>query len=193
MLLSPCRRPVSVHLHGSASLAPYDGTPMATTHVPSNRPTDGNMAYQCEHECLARRDAFVRSAHCVSPLRACQHVQCTHVTLPPALSLLPATGWAEDETCTGETKDYILPANRPSLGWYHDHALEITLDNAYGGETRRMSRTALVFHTFDCAGILLYSNCQRCRRAHPKHARPPLCVLGQSACLPLDPRPSWQP
>lgn len=42
-------------------------------------------------------------------------------------------GWAEDETCFGETKDYVYPNNRPNTGWYHDHALHITADNAYYG------------------------------------------------------------
>jgi len=26
-------------------------------------------------------------------------------------------GWAEDEVCTGETKDYIYPNHRPTTGW----------------------------------------------------------------------------
>ena len=42
-------------------------------------------------------------------------------------------GWGEDETCFGETKDYVYPNNRPTTGWYHDHALHITADNAYHG------------------------------------------------------------
>jgi hypothetical protein len=45
-------------------------------------------------------------------------------------SLAPYDGWAEDETCLGETKDYVYPNNRPTTGWYHDHALHITADNA---------------------------------------------------------------
>ena len=48
-------------------------------------------------------------------------------------SLAPFDGWAEDETCTSETKDYLYPNNRPTTGWYHDHALHITADNAYLG------------------------------------------------------------
>jgi FtsP/CotA-like multicopper oxidase with cupredoxin domain len=48
-------------------------------------------------------------------------------------SLAPFDGWAEDETCTNETKDYVYPNNRPTTGWYHDHALHITADNAYLG------------------------------------------------------------
>jgi len=48
-------------------------------------------------------------------------------------SLAPYDGWAEDETCVGETKDYVYPNNRPTTGWYHDHALHITADNAYFG------------------------------------------------------------
>jgi hypothetical protein len=48
-------------------------------------------------------------------------------------SLATFDGWAEDETCGGETKDYIYPNNRPTTGWYHDHALHITADNAYYG------------------------------------------------------------
>ena len=48
-------------------------------------------------------------------------------------SLAPYDGWAEDETCPGESKDYIIPNNRPTTAWYHDHALHITRDNAYYG------------------------------------------------------------
>lgn len=48
-------------------------------------------------------------------------------------SLAPFDGWAEDETCSSETKDYVYPNNRPTTGWYHDHALHITADNAYFG------------------------------------------------------------
>jgi FtsP/CotA-like multicopper oxidase with cupredoxin domain len=48
-------------------------------------------------------------------------------------SLAPYDGWAEDETCFGEIKDYVYPNNRPATGWYHDHALHITADNAYLG------------------------------------------------------------
>lgn len=33
----------------------------------------------------------------------------------------------------GETKDYIYPNNRAATEWYHDHALHITLENAYHG------------------------------------------------------------
>jgi FtsP/CotA-like multicopper oxidase with cupredoxin domain len=48
-------------------------------------------------------------------------------------SLAPYDGWAEDETCYGEVKDYVYPNNRPNTGWYHDHALHITADNSYFG------------------------------------------------------------
>lgn len=48
-------------------------------------------------------------------------------------SLAPFDGWAEDETCYGEVKDYVYPNNRAGTGWYHDHALHITADNAYYG------------------------------------------------------------
>jgi FtsP/CotA-like multicopper oxidase with cupredoxin domain len=50
-----------------------------------------------------------------------------------AASLAPYDGWAEDETCFGEVKDYVYPNNRPATEWYHDHALHITADNAYLG------------------------------------------------------------
>ena len=48
-------------------------------------------------------------------------------------SLAPFDGWADDELCTGETKDYVIPNNRPTTAWYHDHGLHITRDNAYYG------------------------------------------------------------
>eukprot|EP00877_Chromochloris_zofingiensis_P011113 jgi/Chrzof1/6255/Cz17g17180.t1 len=48
-------------------------------------------------------------------------------------SLPPYDGWATDEICGGESKDYILPNQRSTTGWYHDHALHITADNAYAG------------------------------------------------------------
>lgn len=34
---------------------------------------------------------------------------------------------------SGETKDYVFPNNRPVFGWYHDHALHYTAENAYNG------------------------------------------------------------
>lgn len=55
------------------------------------------------------------------------------VHLHGSASLAPFDGWAEDETCYGEVKDYVYPNNRPNTGWYHDHALHITADNAYFG------------------------------------------------------------
>jgi len=48
-------------------------------------------------------------------------------------SLAPYDGWADDETCFDESKDYVYPNQRPNTGWYHDHALHITADNAYAG------------------------------------------------------------
>ena len=48
-------------------------------------------------------------------------------------SLAPYDGWADDETCGDETKDYVYPNNRPNTGWYHDHAVHITAENAYNG------------------------------------------------------------
>lgn len=55
------------------------------------------------------------------------------VHLHGSASLPPYDGWAEDETCFGETKDYIYPNFRSGTGWYHDHALHITAHNAYYG------------------------------------------------------------
>lgn len=55
------------------------------------------------------------------------------VHLHGSASLAPYDGWAEDETCYGESKNYVYPNNRPTTGWYHDHALHITADNAYYG------------------------------------------------------------
>jgi FtsP/CotA-like multicopper oxidase with cupredoxin domain len=55
------------------------------------------------------------------------------VHLHGSASLAPFDGWAEDETCYGEVKDYVYPNNRANTGWYHDHALHITADNAYFG------------------------------------------------------------
>lgn len=48
-------------------------------------------------------------------------------------SLAPFDGWAEDEICFNEVKDYVYPNNRPNTAWYHDHALHVTADNAYYG------------------------------------------------------------
>ena len=50
-----------------------------------------------------------------------------------AASLAPFDGWAEDVICGGETKDHVYPNNRPVTGWYHDHALHVTADNANSG------------------------------------------------------------
>ncbi|CAF1584563.1 unnamed protein product [Rotaria sp. Silwood1] len=55
------------------------------------------------------------------------------VHLHGSASLPPYDGWAEDETCYGETKEYVYPNNRPTTGWYHDHAVHITAKNAYLG------------------------------------------------------------
>lgn len=55
------------------------------------------------------------------------------VHLHGSASLPPYDGWAEDETCFGETKDYVYPNFRSGTGWYHDHALHITAHNAYYG------------------------------------------------------------
>ncbi len=55
------------------------------------------------------------------------------IHLHGSASLAPYDGWAEDITCSGETKDYIYPNNRPVSAWYHDHALHITAKNAYHG------------------------------------------------------------
>lgn len=55
------------------------------------------------------------------------------VHLHGSASLPPYDGWAEDETCFGETKDYVYPNFRSGTGWYHDHALHVTAHNAYYG------------------------------------------------------------
>jgi FtsP/CotA-like multicopper oxidase with cupredoxin domain len=55
------------------------------------------------------------------------------VHLHGSASLAPYDGWAEDETCFGETKDYVYPNFRSGTGWYHDHALHVTAQNAYYG------------------------------------------------------------
>lgn len=57
----------------------------------------------------------------------------TSVHFHGSASLAPYDGWAEDSTCYGEVKDYVYPNNRAGTGWYHDHALHITADNAYFG------------------------------------------------------------
>jgi FtsP/CotA-like multicopper oxidase with cupredoxin domain len=61
-------------------------------------------------------------------------------------SLAPYDGWAEDETCFGEVKDYVYPNNRAGTGWYHDHALHITADNAYFGLAGLYISSAKVKH-----------------------------------------------
>lgn len=48
-------------------------------------------------------------------------------------SLAPFDGWAEDVHCFGEHKDYVLPGNRASLFWFHDHSLGTTSENVYAG------------------------------------------------------------
>ncbi|CAF2704635.1 unnamed protein product [Rotaria sp. Silwood2] len=55
------------------------------------------------------------------------------VHLHGSANLAPYDGWAEDETCYGETKEYVYPNNRPTTAWYHDHAIHITAKNAYLG------------------------------------------------------------
>lgn len=48
-------------------------------------------------------------------------------------ALAPFDGWAEDVHCYGEYKDYVLPGNRASTFWYHDHSLATTSENTYAG------------------------------------------------------------
>ena len=48
-------------------------------------------------------------------------------------SLAPFDGWAEDVHCYQEHKDYVLPGNRASMFWFHDHALGTTSENIYAG------------------------------------------------------------
>lgn len=48
-------------------------------------------------------------------------------------SLAPFDGWAEDNVCFNEVKDYVYPNQRANSAWYHDHALHITMNNAYLG------------------------------------------------------------
>ncbi|KAG2440724.1 hypothetical protein HXX76_003581 [Chlamydomonas incerta] len=55
------------------------------------------------------------------------------VHLHGSASLAPYDGWAEDTTCGAETKDYYYPNWRAGFGWYHDHQLDITSENAYFG------------------------------------------------------------
>lgn len=53
------------------------------------------------------------------------------VHLHGSASLPPYDGWTEDEICFGEAKDYVYPNFRSGTGWYHDHVLHITAQNAY--------------------------------------------------------------
>jgi FtsP/CotA-like multicopper oxidase with cupredoxin domain len=88
------------------------------------------------HESLVRfnnkiSDRYFNKTH--SPCINGRSGNPTSVHLHGSASLAPFDGWAEDETCRNETKDYKYPNNRPNTGWYHDHALHITADNAYHG------------------------------------------------------------
>jgi FtsP/CotA-like multicopper oxidase with cupredoxin domain len=58
---------------------------------------------------------------------------CTSVHLHGMASLPQYDGYAEDLTSPGEYKDYFYPNNRPSILWYHDHALHKTSRNVYMG------------------------------------------------------------
>lgn len=48
-------------------------------------------------------------------------------------SLAPFDGYAIDTFCFGETKSYMYPNNRPTTGWFHDHALHLTALNVLHG------------------------------------------------------------
>jgi FtsP/CotA-like multicopper oxidase with cupredoxin domain len=48
-------------------------------------------------------------------------------------ALAPFDGYAEDRTCYGESKAYMYPNNRPTTGWFHDHALHQTGANVLFG------------------------------------------------------------
>jgi hypothetical protein len=56
------------------------------------------------------------------------------IHLHGSASLPPYDGWADDVTCTGESKDYIYPNEKSRPMWYHDHAFRETAANAYFGE-----------------------------------------------------------
>ncbi|CAF1407708.1 unnamed protein product [Rotaria sordida] len=76
----------------------------------------GNLFPECFSPCIGNRTGRPFSVH--------HH---------GSASIPPYDGWAEDETCYGETKEYVYPNNRPAINWYHDHALHITAKNAYLG------------------------------------------------------------
>jgi spore coat protein A len=58
---------------------------------------------------------------------------CTSVHLHGMASLPQYDGYAEDLISPGQYKDYFYPNNRPSILWYHDHAVHKTSRNAYMG------------------------------------------------------------
>ena len=55
------------------------------------------------------------------------------IHLHGAASLSVFDGWAEDEICFQESKDYVYPNNMAATLWYHDHALHINTQNVYLG------------------------------------------------------------
>ena len=106
----------------------YNGSiPGPTIHVPSG------------HESLVRFNnkinykGYFSGAYAPCSTTAGRQGRPFSVHLHGSASLPGYDGWAEDETCYGETKDYVYPNNRPTTGWYHDHAMDITSDNAYRG------------------------------------------------------------
>ena len=88
------------------------------------------------HESLVRFNNKISTEHYVESFHPCVGTRTGRpisVHFHGSASLAPYDGWADDETCAGETKDYVYPNNRPNTGWYHDHALHVTADNAYEG------------------------------------------------------------
>ncbi len=58
---------------------------------------------------------------------------CTSIHLHGMASLPQYDGYAEDLISPGQYKDYFYPNNRPSILWYHDHAVHKTSRNVYMG------------------------------------------------------------
>jgi FtsP/CotA-like multicopper oxidase with cupredoxin domain len=113
-------------------LISYGGTvPAETMHVPSGRETYVQFNNKITEEKTPRPEMFNYEG-CEPGIDGKSGVPIT-VHNHGQASLAPFDGFAIDRTCLGETKAYMYPNNRPTTGWFHDHALHQTGANVLYG------------------------------------------------------------
>ncbi|GLC63932.1 hypothetical protein PLESTF_000100100 [Pleodorina starrii] len=117
--------------NGTTWILSYNGTsPGPTIRAPVGRQTLVRFNNRLTNATIAGTPFYPFTPCDTTPGRQGRPIS---VHLHGEASLAPYDGWAEDSTCGGESKDYYYPNRRAAYGWYHDHQLEITAENAYYG------------------------------------------------------------